>query len=117
ATVVVTSHYLEEIEPLAERVVVIGSGRALADDTLAAVVARAQSHRVAFRSTPAAAAVAAPPPAAPAAVRRDRPTLLTSDSHALLRRLVVDGVPCTDLEVRGASLEEAFLALTEKEAA
>ena len=36
-TVVVTSHYLEEIEALAERVIVIDHGRVLADDTLTAV--------------------------------------------------------------------------------
>src|SRR5690606_30532282 len=117
ATVVVTSHYLEEIEALAERVVVIGSGRVLADDTLGAVVARVQAHRVAFRSTAAAAELAALPGVTSVEVDGDRRTLLTSDSDALVRRLVVDGVPFTDLEVRGASLEEAFLALTEKEAA
>ncbi|MDY7088351.1 MAG: ABC transporter ATP-binding protein [Actinomycetota bacterium] len=36
-TVVLTSHYLEEIEALARRVVVIGGGRVLADDTVDAV--------------------------------------------------------------------------------
>ena len=32
-TVVLTSHYLEEVQALAERVVVIDRGRVLADDT------------------------------------------------------------------------------------
>src|SRR5437868_5334404 len=36
-TVVLTSHYLEEIEALAQRVVVVGHGRVLADDTMQAI--------------------------------------------------------------------------------
>ena len=50
ATVVVTSHYLEEIEALAERVVVIDHGRVLADDTLDAVRSRVESSIVSLRS-------------------------------------------------------------------
>ncbi|MGD8167465.1 ABC transporter ATP-binding protein [Herbiconiux sp. P16] len=45
-TVVVTSHYLEEIEALAERVVVIDGGRVLADDGLARVLAQVGVTRV-----------------------------------------------------------------------
>lgn len=43
----------------------------------------------------------------------ERYTIYTADSDALVRRLVGDGVRFTDLTVRGASLEEAFLRLTE----
>ncbi|WP_317451825.1 ABC transporter ATP-binding protein [Microbacterium sp. NIBRBAC000506063] len=39
-TIVVTSHYLEEIEALAQRVVVMGEGRVLADDAVHAVLAQ-----------------------------------------------------------------------------
>lgn len=113
ATVIVTSHYLEEIEALAERVVVIGGGHILADDTLGAVVARVQTHRVTFRSDAAEREVAALP--AVSAVERDggRYSLLTGDSDALVRALVTGGTPFSGLEVRGASLEEAFLSLTD----
>ncbi len=46
ATVVVTSHYLEEIEALAERVIVMADGRVLADDDLPDVLARVGLGRV-----------------------------------------------------------------------
>ena len=49
-TVVLTSHYLEEIEALAERVVVIGGGRVLADDTVAAVRGLVAIRRVSLTS-------------------------------------------------------------------
>lgn len=113
ATVVVTSHYLEEIEALARRVVVVGSGRVLVDDTLPAVLAMAAARRVLIE-LPAAdeARVAALPGVLD--VRREgrRTVLLASDADAVVRDLVRAEVAFRDLEVRGASLEEAFLALT-----
>mgnify|MGYP003737409949 CR=1 FL=1 len=43
----------------------------------------------------------------------DRYELLTSDADALVRALVLDGAPFADLEITNASLEEAFLSLTD----
>jgi ABC-2 type transport system ATP-binding protein len=47
---VLTSHYLEEIEAVARRVVVIGGGRVLADDTVAAVRGLVGIRRVSLTS-------------------------------------------------------------------
>lgn len=108
-TVVVTSHYLEEIEALAERVVVVASGRVLVDDALDAVRGRVQQRRVSLR------AADLPPVSGVARVQshgQDRWTLFTTDSDALVRELVRLEVGFLDLEVAPASLEEAFLALT-----
>jgi ABC-2 type transport system ATP-binding protein len=41
-----------------------------------------------------------------------RSVLLAADADSVVRALVHADVPFRDLEVRGASLEEAFLALT-----
>ncbi len=108
-TVVVTSHYLEEIEALAQRVVVVASGRVLVDDTLGAVRARVQQRRVSIRA-------GALPPLAnlvrAEAGEDDLWSLFTADSDALVRELVRSDVAFSDLQVAPASLEEAFLALT-----
>ncbi|WP_182112505.1 MULTISPECIES: ABC transporter ATP-binding protein [unclassified Actinotalea] len=111
ATVVVTSHYLEEIEALAQRVVVIGQGRVLVDDTLAAVLDRVSLRRVTV-SLPGAdeAAVRALPGVHDVVRDGDRFEVLAADADALVRALA--RLPFHGLEVRGASLEEAFLALT-----
>jgi len=107
-TVVLTSHYLEEVEALAERVIVIDRGRVRADGTIAEVRSLVPARRVRLRA-----------PGLPelAGVERssrdgDRYELWTVDSDALVRELVNTRAPFRDLEVASASLEEAFLALT-----
>ncbi len=106
--VLLTSHYLEEIEALAQRVVVLGGGRVLADGSLAEVRGRLARSTVTLRS--------AELPALPGVVAQvedgDRHELQTGDADQLVRELVYSGAPYHDLQVRPASLEEAFLALT-----
>ncbi|MBX9244530.1 ABC transporter ATP-binding protein [Actinotalea ferrariae] len=111
AAVVVTSHYLEEIEALARRVVVIGGGRVLVDDTLSAVIDRVSLRRVTV-TLPGAdeAAVRALPGVSDLTRDGDRFEILASDADALVRSVAT--LPFQGIEVRGASLEEAFLALT-----
>jgi ABC-2 type transport system ATP-binding protein len=110
-TVVLTSHYLEEVEALARRVVVIGNGRVLADDAVSAVRGLVAVRRVSLTSP-------VPMPVLPGLSATDREGdrwhLLTADSDRLVRDLVAADVPFTDLEVRPTSLEEAFLTLTDR---
>jgi len=124
-TIVLTSHYLEEVQALAERVIVIDHGHVLADDTLADVIGRVAVRRVAL-TLPDAADLAAlrglPGVVDVGAVGAggtvgNRVELLTSDADALVRELIRADTAFSDLEVRSASLEEAFLALTRKEVA
>ncbi|MCZ7423318.1 ABC transporter ATP-binding protein [Verrucosispora sp. WMMA2121] len=107
-TVLLTSHYLEEIEALAQRVVVIGQGRVLADDSVAAIRGVVGLRRVSLTADEL--------PTLPDVVRverdRERIHLLTGDADQLVRHLVTAGVAFRDLEVRPTSLEEAFLTIT-----
>ena len=107
-SVLVTSHYLEEIEALAQRVVVVGSGRVLADGPLAQVRASVSKRRLAL--------TAAQLPELSSVLRSSRDgerwQLYAADSDAVVRELVRADVDFRDLEVAPASLEEAFLALT-----
>jgi ABC-2 type transport system ATP-binding protein len=112
-TVVVTSHYLEEIEALAERVVVIGEGRVLADDAIGAVLSHVGRSRVSFR-TPDAEAAARLDFDAHHELEGENLVFTTTDADALVRALVGSGIAFSGLTVRGATLEEAFLALTDQ---
>ncbi|WP_432829750.1 ABC transporter ATP-binding protein [Dactylosporangium sp. CA-092794] len=107
-TVVLTSHYLEEIEALADRVVVLGAGRILADDTVAAIRAMVGIHRVTLTAPDL--------PDLPGVVGIEqldgRTSLLTPDADQLVRDLVRAEVPFQGLQVSPTTLEEAFLTLT-----
>ena len=115
ATVVITSHYLEEIEQLAERVVVIDRGRVLEDDSLGNVLGRVSLRRLTLESDFAASIGELPGVVGLETDTAGLSTLFSQDSDALVARLVTSGIPFRNLTVRGATLEEAFLTLTERE--
>ncbi|WP_456477071.1 ABC transporter ATP-binding protein [Oceanithermus sp.] len=110
-TVLLTTHYLEEAESLATRVVVLNRGRVVAEGAPEAIKRRVGLKRVRLR--------AAGLPEWPEVERREfedgRYTLWTADADALVRRLVQSGVAFSDLEVLPVSLEEAFLAVLGEE--
>ncbi|ADG76323.1 ABC transporter related protein [Cellulomonas flavigena DSM 20109] len=119
ATVIVTSHYLEEIEALAERVVVVAEGRVLADDRLARVLDLVAARRMTLTVDGTGDDLTALPGVQSVRERHPAPagtrvTLVASDADTAVRALVGSGTAFRDLEVRGASLEEAFLALTSR---
>ncbi|MDJ0376375.1 ABC transporter ATP-binding protein [Cryobacterium sp. PH31-L1] len=113
ATVVVTSHYLEEIEALAQRVVVMGQGRILADDTLPAILAQVGLRQVRLTSDEADRIGRLPGVVRQELTGDGTTTFYVQDSDAMIVELVRSGIRFTGLTVRGATLEEAFLTLTE----
>jgi ABC-2 type transport system ATP-binding protein len=108
-TVLLTTHYLAEAEALASRVVVLNRGKVVADDTVDAVRARVGVTKVLFRA-------GEPLPELPGVLRTARSgelhTLYTPDPDQLVRDLVRHDVTFQGLEIRPATLEEAFLAVT-----
>lgn len=111
--VIVTSHHLEEIEQLAERVVVIDHGNVITDGSLASVVGSVSRRRVTMRGVDADRILTIDPDALTETADAGLVTALVRDSDAFIRSLVASGVPFADLTVRGATLEEAFLAMTQ----
>ncbi|MFY2764082.1 ABC transporter ATP-binding protein [Arenimonas sp. MALMAid1274] len=115
--IVLTTHYLEEADALADRVVLMAGGRVLAQDTPAGIKARAAGKRVRARSTLGLAQVQAWPEVASAEASDGHLQVLSSDVEALLRRWLQADTGLSDLEVRPLSLEDAFLSLTAAPAA
>lgn len=115
-TVLLTSHYLEEVEALAERVIVIDHGRVLTDGSLAEVRNLVRLKRVTLTGADAAA-VADLPEVHSVESDADRVHLFTADAARLVQDLAASPIAFTDIEIRSASLEDAFLALTSGERA
>ncbi len=109
-TVLLSSHNMDEVEALTERVVVVHRGRVLADGP----VGRVRST-VPLRRLRVTAPVLPDLPGVHRAGREgDRHELWAEDTDDVVRALVHADVPFHDLEVATASLEEAFLALTQE---
>ncbi|TFV89003.1 ABC transporter ATP-binding protein [Blastococcus sp. CT_GayMR20] len=108
-TVVFATHHLEEADAVADRVVVVAGGRVIADGSAADVKATA-ARRISFTAVPDRRFDDLP--AVTATSRQGGTlTLTTADADLTLRALLADGGRLPDLEVRGASLEDAVLAL------
>ena len=111
-TVLFSTHYLEEADDNADRIVVVAQGRTIADGTAAdikrLVPGRTVSVDLAGVGT---AGLESLPGVVAVEVHRDRAVLSTTDSDATVLALAAAG-RIRDLEVAGADLEEAFMTLT-----
>jgi len=114
-TIVLTTHYLEEADQLAHRIVVIDHGIVIADATPREIKSRIPSKRVNFHAETAIADVVFKGlPVQNLEIVDHRVHLLSNEPEAVLRGLFERGVVVRDLEVTGADLEEAFLSLTRR---
>jgi ABC-2 type transport system ATP-binding protein len=115
--VLLTTHYLEEADALADRVVVLDRGAVIADGTPAEVKRRAAARRVACRTRLADAELRALPGVHAVEREGERVALMVAEAEPVVAALLRLDPGLGELEVRGAGLEEAFLALTRREAA
>jgi ABC-2 type transport system ATP-binding protein len=112
-TIVLTTHYLEEADQLAERVIVIDRGVVIADASPEVIKSRVVGKRVSFTCPRALSdADLLGLPYSRLELDGRRVHMLSNQPEELLRELFRRGVEIGDLEVVGAGLEEAFLALT-----
>ncbi len=116
AGVVLTTHYLEEAEALADRVVVVNGGRVVAQGSVAQIRARVSQRRVRCVSALDAATVAAWPDVMAATRDGERLEIVAAAVEAVVYRLLSGDPTLSELEVTRAGLADAFVEIT-KEAA
>jgi ABC-2 type transport system ATP-binding protein len=110
--VLLTTHYLEEADSLADRIVVIDHGRIIAEGTPAEIKARVSGKRIRCSTALQPQELTTLPFVTH--VKRDGAVteVLTSNSEAVVRELLARDRTLSNLEVTSAGLEEAFLTLT-----
>ncbi|MEV0647192.1 ABC transporter ATP-binding protein [Phytomonospora sp. NPDC050363] len=117
-TVLFATHYLDEAEQFADRVVLMREGRVIADGSVADIRAHVTGRRVtALVDRPDTARLGALPGVTDVAVRGEQVTLTCADSDQALRALLATEPSSRDIEITAMSLEDAFLALTTEGAA
>jgi ABC-2 type transport system ATP-binding protein len=112
AGIVLTTHYLEEADALADRIVLMAAGRVLAEDTPAGIKSRAAGKRLRARTRIDLATLRSWPEVRSAKVDDGIAELVSDQAESLLRRWLASDDAVADLEVRALNLEEAFLSLT-----
>jgi len=115
-SIVLTTHYLEEAEALAQRVVVLGKGRVLSEGSVDALRSHVAMTRIRCISDLDVSALAQWNGIAQAE-RDGARILLHSDAPENVLRRLLDADPAlSELEVRRAGLAEAFTELTRESA-
>ena len=112
-TVIFATHYLEEADAFADRIVLMARGRVVADSSATAIKARAASRTVRATLPNVEVATLAELPGVLGAERHGEAIVLScSDADVAVRALFERYADVRDVEVGGGSLEEAFLELT-----
>ncbi|MEO7102173.1 MAG: ABC transporter ATP-binding protein [Gemmatimonadaceae bacterium] len=111
-TVLLTTHYLEEADALADRIVVIDHGSVIADGSPAQIKQRVSGRRIRCTTRLSEADLRAIPGVTEVRYDNGNAELVVTTAESVTRELLWNDETLSDLEVSGIQLEEAFLALT-----
>lgn len=111
-TVLLTTHYLEEADALADRIVLLNRGRIVADGTPEQIRSVAAGRRIRARTTVSAAAAARLDGVLSASRSGDWLELTVQRAEDVTRELLSADSGLADLEIGTLSLDEAFMNLT-----
>jgi ABC-2 type transport system ATP-binding protein len=112
-TVVLTTHYLEEVDALADRVVVLNHGQIVAAGTSSEIKARTAQRKIRCSTSLRASEIELIPQVNNVSEQEGRMEIRTSQVEPVLRELFLRDPNLSALEVSNSTLEEAFLKIVE----
>jgi len=116
-TVLLTTHYLQEADALADRIAVINQGKIIAEGTPSEIKAQTSGKKIRCITSLSADALRRLPGVREVHEDRDAVEIHAAEAEAIVRELLARDAGLTGLEISSAGLEEAFLALTHDTAA
>jgi ABC-2 type transport system ATP-binding protein len=111
-TVLFATHYLEEADAYADRIVLLRHGSVVADGTAAEIKAMAAGRTVRATLAGASEAVLRTIPGAESVEVRGETVLVHSNDSDAVARYLLTQTAAKDLEITARGIEDAFLALT-----
>jgi len=115
-TILFATHYLEEADRFADRVIVINKGRLLASGTAADIKARAGFQRISFRLPGVTRdQLLMLPNVVSLEVVNDHVMIQSSDSDKTFYSILDSGLRPEDIEIGALGLEQAFVAITKQD--
>ena len=111
-TVLLTTHYLEEADALASRIIVMNKGKVVSEGTPAEVKGTFASRRIKCTTTLSTAQIWALPGVIDVEQSGPQTVITAGNAEAVLRKLLAYDAELSGLEVISPGLEDAFLALT-----
>jgi ABC-type multidrug transport system ATPase subunit/peptidoglycan/LPS O-acetylase OafA/YrhL len=115
-SVVLTTHYLEEAEALADRVVVLAKGKVIASGSVAEVRSTVSRTHISCTGALTAESVRLWPGVLEATQDANKLMITAIDAESVVRRLLAADQSVRQLEVRQADLADAFTELTKQAA-
>ena len=111
-TVLLTTHYLQEADALADRIAVIHQGEIIAEGTPAEIKAKTSGKRIRCITSLSLNSLRQIPGVSGVRDDRDAVEIQAREAEPVVRELLARDATLSGLEVASAGLEEAFLALT-----
>jgi ABC-2 type transport system ATP-binding protein len=111
-TVLLTTHYLEEADALAHRIIVINKGRVISAGTPAEIKRSSGGRTIRCQTRLSQEFLQTLPSVSNVAVDEGAVIVTTSEAETVVREMLLRDETLSDLEVAGPALEDAFLALT-----
>jgi ABC-2 type transport system ATP-binding protein len=116
-SLLLTTHYIEEAEALADRIVILQGGRIIADASPADIKAQVSGRQIRCVTKLSADEVTTIPGVRSVRHEKEATVVLAADVEPVVRELLARDSSLAELEITRANLEDAFLELTMAEPA